>query len=43
VLNLTDSPVDVGVMRAQLHDWPIKGLREVIAIDKQGNISHLYP
>ncbi len=43
VLNLADSPVDVGVMRAQLHDWPIKGLKEVIAIDKQGNILHLYP
>jgi hypothetical protein len=43
VLNLADSPVDVGVMRAQLHDWPIEGLKEVIAIDKQGTILHLYP
>jgi hypothetical protein len=43
VLNLTDSSVDLDTMRAQLHDWPIKGLKEVIAIDKQGNILHLYP
>jgi hypothetical protein len=43
VLNLTDSPVDLEAMRAQLHDWPVNGLREVIAIDKQGNILHLYP
>lgn len=43
VLNLSDSSVDLDAMRAQLHDWPIKGLKEVIAINKQGNIIHLYP
>ncbi|GAA2687718.1 putative T7SS-secreted protein [Streptomyces lunalinharesii] len=43
VLNLTDSPVDVSKMNAQLHDWPNPGLKEVIAIDKDGNILHLYP
>jgi len=43
VLNLKDSPVGLDAMRAQLHDWPIEGLKEVIAIDKLGNILHLYP
>ncbi|MEV7470599.1 putative T7SS-secreted protein [Streptomyces kronopolitis] len=43
VLNLADSPVDVSKMNAQLHDWPNPGLKEVIAIDKNGNILHLYP
>ncbi|MGW4521181.1 CdiA C-terminal domain-containing protein [Amycolatopsis sp. NPDC004378] len=43
VLNLADSSVDLNAMRAQLHDWPIDGLKEAIAIDKQGNILHLYP
>ncbi|MFI1201659.1 putative T7SS-secreted protein [Streptomyces sp. NPDC020883] len=43
VLNLTDSPVDVSKMNAQLHDWPNPGLKEVIAIDKDGNVLHLYP
>ena len=43
VLNLADSPVDLGAMRTQLHDWPVDGLKEVIAIDKLGNILHLYP
>lgn len=43
VINLADSPVDLNAMRAQLHDWPIGGLKEAIAIDKQGNILHLYP
>ncbi|MFI0213556.1 CdiA C-terminal domain-containing protein [Streptomyces lydicus] len=43
VLNLSDSPVDISKMNAQLHDWPNPGLKEVIAIDKDGNIQHLYP
>lgn len=43
MLNLADSPADLGAMRAQLHDWPVDGLKEVIAIDKLGNILHLYP
>ncbi|MEU7788662.1 hypothetical protein [Amycolatopsis sp. NPDC049159] len=43
VLNLADSPVDLNMMRAQLHDYPIGGLKEAIAIDKQSNILHRYP
>lgn len=43
VLNTSDSPVDLGKMSAQLHDWPISGLKEVTVIDKAGNIIHLYP
>ena len=43
VLNLSDSPVDLGEMSAQLHDWPIKGLKEVTVIDRQGNVIHFYP
>ncbi|MEU9487147.1 putative T7SS-secreted protein [Streptomyces decoyicus] len=43
VLNLRDSAVDVSKMNAQLHDWPTPGLKEVIAIDKDGNILHLFP
>lgn len=43
VLNLADSPVDISKMNAQLHDWPNPGLKEVIAIDKDGNLLHLYP
>ncbi|MEC3974307.1 hypothetical protein [Amycolatopsis sp. H20-H5] len=43
VLNMADTPVDLPAMRAQLHDWPVGGLKEVLAIDKLGNIVHLYP
>lgn len=43
VLNLTDSAVDPAKLRAQLRDWPIEGLKEVIVIDKQGNVIHFYP
>ncbi|QKV95272.1 hypothetical protein HUT19_29005 [Streptomyces sp. NA02950] len=43
VLNLRDSSVDVSKMYAQLHDWPTPGLKEVIAIDKEGNVLHLFP
>ncbi len=43
VLNLTDNPVDLDAMRAQLRDWPIEGLNEVIVIDKQGNVLPFYP
>ena len=43
VLNLADSAVDLDTMRAQLRDWPIEGLKEVIVIDKQGNVRHFYP
>lgn len=43
VLNLTDSAVDPAKLRDQLRDWPIEGLKEVIVIDKQGNVIHFYP
>jgi Contact-dependent growth inhibition CdiA C-terminal domain len=43
VLNLADSPVGLGQLSAQLHDWPIAGLKEVIVIDRQGNVLHFYP
>lgn len=43
VLNLADSPVDLGTLTAQLHDWPIAGLKEIIVIDGQGNVRHFYP
>jgi hypothetical protein len=43
ILNLKDSPVSLDAMRAQLYNWPIPGLKEVIAIDKQGNLVRLYP
>lgn len=43
ILNLTDSLVDLDAMRAQLHDWPIAGLKEIIVIDKAGNVLHFYP
>jgi hypothetical protein len=43
VLNLADSPVDISKLNAQLHDWPIDKLKEVLVIDSQGNLIHLYP
>ncbi|GGU66655.1 hypothetical protein [Lentzea flava] len=43
VVNLADSNVSVDAMRAQLRDWPIEGLKEVIVIDKNGNVLHIYP
>lgn len=43
VLNLSDSGVAPGALKAQLNDWPIDGLKEVIAIDGQGNVIHFYP
>lgn len=43
VLNLTDSSVDPGKLSAQLHDWPIEGLKEGIVIDGQGNVIDFYP
>ncbi|WAL69649.1 hypothetical protein ORV05_07820 [Amycolatopsis cynarae] len=43
VLNLSDSSADAAAIRTQLHDWPIEGLKEVIAIDRQGTILHIYP
>ncbi|MEV1119196.1 hypothetical protein AB0I91_29425 [Actinosynnema sp. NPDC049800] len=43
VVNLADSPVDVERLRAQMRDWPIEGLKEVIVIDKNGAVVHLYP
>jgi hypothetical protein len=43
VLNLSDSSVDLSTMSAQLHDWPIQGLKEVKVIDAQGNVIDFYP
>jgi hypothetical protein len=43
VLNLSDSAVDPAALNAQLHDWPIEGLKEVTVIDKMGNVLHFYP
>ncbi|WP_225727124.1 MULTISPECIES: hypothetical protein [unclassified Nocardia] len=43
VLNLADSNVDLAVMKAQLKDWPIQGLKEVLVIDKTGSIVPLFP
>lgn len=43
MLNPSDGSVDPGQLSAQLHDWPIQGLKEVIVIDGQGNVIHFYP
>jgi Contact-dependent growth inhibition CdiA C-terminal domain len=43
VLNMADTPVEPDAMREQLHNWPIPGLKEVIVIDKNNQIIHLYP
>ncbi|MPZ83815.1 MAG: hypothetical protein GEV28_26855 [Actinophytocola sp.] len=43
VLNLADSNVDPDALRAQLRDWPIEGLKEVVVIDKNGNVLNFYP
>jgi hypothetical protein len=43
VVNLADSPVDLTSLSAQLHDWPIQGLKEVKVIDPQGNVVDFYP
>ena len=42
VLNLDDSNVTLSAMRDQLTRWPIKGLKEVIAI-RNGVITHIFP
>ncbi len=42
VLNLDDTSVTVDAMRKQLSDWPIPGLKELIAI-KDGKIILLFP
>jgi hypothetical protein len=43
VLNMSDTPVSLAQMSTQLHDWPISGLKEVIAIDPQGDVVRIYP
>ncbi len=43
VLNLSDWKGNINDLIKQIKDWPIKGLKEIIAIDKDGNIFHLYP
>ncbi|MGW2646761.1 CdiA C-terminal domain-containing protein [Streptomyces sp. NPDC001393] len=43
VVNLGDSDADLGALRSQFHSWPMNDLKEVIVIDREGNIVHLYP
>ncbi|MEV0641122.1 hypothetical protein AB0I77_40615 [Streptomyces sp. NPDC050619] len=43
VLNLGDSDADLGALRQQFHSWPKEGLKEVMVIDREGNLVHLYP
>lgn len=42
ILNLEDSPIALEQMKSQLTEWPIEGLKEVIAI-KNGQIVPLFP
>ncbi len=42
ILNLDDSKVTIEAMMKQLRDWPIPGLKQVIAI-KDGKIILLFP
>jgi len=43
VLNLGDSDADLGALQSQFQDWPMDGLKEVMVIDRAGNVVHLYP
>ncbi|WP_330257049.1 hypothetical protein OG874_22270 [Nocardia sp. NBC_00565] len=43
VVNLEGSTVSAESLKKQLTDWPISGLKEVIVIDRQGQIIPLYP
>ena len=43
VLNLRNSDVQVRDLRRLLQENPIPKLKEIILIDKSGNISHLFP
>ncbi|MGW0996709.1 CdiA C-terminal domain-containing protein [Streptomyces sp. NPDC002523] len=43
VLNLGDSNADLGALRQQFRNWPKEGLKEVMVVDRDGNIVHLYP
>jgi hypothetical protein len=43
VVNLGDSDADLGALRSQFNDWPVSNLKEVMVIDRAGNIVHLYP
>jgi len=40
---LRDSDADLGALRQQFHSWPKEGLKEVMVIDREGNVVHLYP
>ncbi len=42
VLNLEDSPIQLGAMKKQLDDWQIEGLKEVIVI-KDGQVIPFWP
>ncbi|WP_407669679.1 CdiA C-terminal domain-containing protein [Paenibacillus kobensis] len=43
VLNLSDWQGDVNTLKKQLSDWPIAGLKEVIAVDSKGNVTNIFP
>ncbi|WP_068279916.1 hypothetical protein [Aldersonia kunmingensis] len=43
VLNLADSNATPEAVGKQLRDWPVPGLKEVIVVDKAGNIVPIYP
>jgi hypothetical protein len=43
VLNLGDSDADLGALRSQFQSWPMNGLKEVMVVDRAGNVIHLYP
>ncbi|MET7696934.1 putative T7SS-secreted protein [Streptomyces sp. NPDC005485] len=43
VLNLADTPVDPAVLRARLERRPIEGLKEILIVDKSGNVIPFYP
>jgi RsiW-degrading membrane proteinase PrsW (M82 family) len=42
VLNLDGSPVSLDALRAQLRDWPVSGLEEVIVV-RGGDVVPLFP
>lgn len=43
ILNISDWTGDMNALKKQLADWPITGLKELIAIDGNGKVIHLFP
>lgn len=43
IINLMDWHGDAKELIKQFEDWTIDGLIEIIAIDKNKNIFHIYP